>query len=138
MKIILIMKIQILLVALLSAVLSNAQSLTFSYDASGNQIQRKYINTSKNEVNSTSIFDKIEVFPNPTQDILTVKWSEELIGKVKKVNISSLQAEILFEQTIHDAQKKLNLNISNYRSGYYILHLLLIDNTIIDFKIIKK
>ncbi|WP_372474208.1 hypothetical protein AB4865_02765 [Capnocytophaga sp. ARDL2] len=82
------MKNKITFSLLLMGCLSNAQSLQFSYDANGNQIQRKldvieiqsflYNSYPKEEIDSFSDnnenFEEIEVFPNPVIDWVTVQW----------------------------------------------------------------
>ena len=59
----------------------------------------------------------IQVFPNPTKDILNIKASENI--EIKYISIYSIDGEIILKET--DFLKYRELNISNLDIGVYII-----------------
>jgi hypothetical protein len=81
--------------------------------------------TSDNPNNSTAI----QIFPNPTSDYLTI--STDL--KIKEFEIHSIDGKLI---QISTGQKRI-INIQNFDSGIYLLHLKTADKTFIK-KVWKK
>lgn len=124
----------------------DAQTLIFSYDSSGNQVERIYddafSSTSRKlcdlQTDSELFFEKLQIYPNPTYGFLTIKWDKELVGKINNVYIKSLQSEMLLKQKVLSTGSEIVLDLSYYKPGYYILYFVLKDGNSHDFKLIKK
>ncbi len=67
-------------------------------------------------LNSIELNNKIEIFPNPAKDILSI--SSEI--KMGSVEIYNTIGALLYSQIISD-QYKVNLDVSSYKSGVYIV-----------------
>lgn len=73
------------------------------------------------------------IFPNPVNDILTVKLSE--LNKNKEVNIVSLDGEILYTQST--LMNLVNIDMKDFPNGCFILNIKT-ENTILSYKLIKQ
>jgi PKD repeat protein len=73
----------------------------------------EYIVTS----NEREIDANIKLFPNPVNNILTVKNFENY----EKFRIFDFQGKILLENYINSANNNMDVNVSNYKSGLYFI-----------------
>jgi photosystem II stability/assembly factor-like uncharacterized protein len=62
------------------------------------------------------------VYPNPANNLLTIKWSEELAYPVE-LRISDVSGRIVMQQQITNATQELQLNIAALENGLYLLKL---------------
>ena len=63
---------------------------------------------------------QMHVSPNPTADQLTLR-SENWRGQTIQINIQNAQGRLVATQTIKQAQGEINLNVSKYKAGWYVL-----------------
>jgi flagellar hook assembly protein FlgD len=113
-----------------------AQSVTFEYDAAGNQIKRQYslsgryssepIKEYKDVTNEDLIKffpeDVISYYPNPVKDELYLKW--ELINENKVLNIQIYNINGQVIKTINNIEEnKTIISFQEYTSGTYLVNL---------------
>ncbi len=67
----------------------------------------------------------IEVYPNPSEDFVTVRANQI----IKTIEIFNLNGQLLFQQENFLGQKELILNLSKLNGGMYILKMQLADDT---------
>ncbi len=86
-------------------------------------------------VNKTDdINNTISVFPNPTNDLLSVSAKEKAI---KTLSVIDVNGKILLEKVYFGSRNTETINIASLKSGYYILSIRLSDNSVVSKKIIK-
>jgi hypothetical protein len=95
--------------------------------------------TIKQEFSNTGVNDNqekelIQIYPNPAQDYINISTKNHLI---KQVQIMELTGKVI--QTLASIeQDQAKINFSNLVAGFYILQIILNDNTVITKKIIKQ
>ncbi|WP_291119215.1 T9SS type A sorting domain-containing protein [Empedobacter sp. UBA7248] len=128
--------------------------LNFNYDISGNQIKR-YLNITITSIPKTSSpnmtsFDKIEivqesikeietifqVYPNPTQGPLNIKWNTT--EGVQDIQLYNLAGQEVKNYQVNKLSNNIEMNISNVPSGIYVLRFITTKGEVISRKIIKK
>jgi len=92
--------------------------------------------TSIKDVSLPSSEMDINIYPNPFQDYLTIKFKQNLKDDLK-VEIIDIMGRIQATQVL-SPQKYYSLNLNNLPNGYYILNLYLDNNLIASTKIIKE
>ena len=143
------MKKKFYILAMLWPLFGFSQKLVFSYDESGNQIERKegirssraaseelLASIEKYESNDT-ISNGFMVYPNPTTGPITLKWKEEYLGKVASITLSDMvgrSEEIEFKSNELEVQVDLTTKLQ----GVYIINFHLIEGPRVDKKIIKQ
>ena len=70
------------------------------------------------------------IYPNPVENILTIETKQK-----SEIEISNIQGQTIKRLKINDG--KINLDISDFSSGVYIIQAQL-DNSIITKKFIKE
>ncbi len=136
-------------VLLLVSFFASSQKLVFNYDESGNQIQRKKTAVSSrivsNELTASTKAIKEDdatsndfiIYPNPTQGPITLRWTEEYKGKIAYITLSDMaghKEEIEFKpNTI-----QVEIDLTTYPQGVYIINFHLKKGKRIDKKIIKQ
>lgn len=130
-----------------------AQTLKFTYDASGNQVKREIVtigitslqssteaseeNTMLPNVNSTNINSTtIEIYPNPVVDLLNVEWPLE-IG-ITEVVLFDNNGRMLQLKKVSNNLDHLTFDLSSYASGMYYIRVFDASKQSRTFKIIKK
>ena len=88
------------------------------------------IRTNIDEINN---YNKIMVYPNPAKDVIIIKNTH--LNNLATISISNIQGELLMKYPINN--EKMELNISNFSKGIYILKINDIDNIYVT-KIIKE
>lgn len=63
--------------------------------------------------------DEIIVYPNPTHDVIHIRCAEK---EIKQIRIFDVFGKEIFQQNINN--DNLNIDLSNYNSGTYILQLI--------------
>lgn len=117
------------------------QSFTYSYDASGNRTER-VINLLKSSNNKSqqeielniSETTGIKIYPNPTKGLLKINIRGYENGTQFNFKLFDIEGTELISKETGESQ--IELNLSDYKSGIYILHLL-IEDQIFKWKIIK-
>lgn len=132
--------------------LSFGQTIDFTYDQAGNQIQRKYIwdgNRQSNQevkdyddlVNSDleKFFpeDVISYYPNPVKEELFLQW--ELIDNknVENISIYNISGQVIKNVKI-SSEKRIVLNFSDFSVGSYLVILFYSNGEKKEIKIIKS
>jgi len=83
-----------------------------------------------------SLYDKVIVYPNPFEDILSLKLGNELSSKIT-VEIRSMDGKLVYNNRFTGTDSNIQLALSHLESGMYLLKLSL-DNSESFYKILKK
>lgn len=133
-----------------------AQTLLFTYDAAGNQVQRELVIISVNSITSTnnveteqeeetmlpksnSLNDNasvIEFYPNPVVDLLNVEWSPEL--QLTEIMLFDNLGKLLQVKKVNNGTVRETFNLSTYSSGVYYIRVFDASKQSKSYKIIKK
>lgn len=117
-------------------------ALDFSYDASGNQIKRSFrsltIIVPKTAIQD-DFLEHIQLFPVPVQNELTIKWDNEVNGQIFSIGIyDHNQLKYFYKENLNNNESQVNINMSTYNSGLYIIQFVLSDGRVYSKTIIKK
>lgn len=135
---------------------TKAQTLEFTYDPAGNQIQRELVTISVNSIKSSnsveteqeeetmlpksnSINDNstiIELYPNPVVDLLNVEWQSNL--QITQIMLFDGTGKMLQLKKVNEGTIKETFNLSSYSSGMYYIRLFDAFQQSKSYKIIKK
>lgn len=135
---------------------TKAQTLEFTYDPAGNQIQRELVIISVNSITSTnsveteqeeetllpksnSINDNstiIELYPNPVVDLLNVEWQSNL--QITQIMLFDGTGKMLQLKKVNEGTTRETFNLSTYSSGMYYVRLFDVFQQSKSYKIIKK
>jgi len=134
--------------------LSEEVSLVFTYDTSGNQIQREWVmetqtqrSSAKQLVNDddtiipeqlSRLYEQIKVYPNPTQGLLMFEWTSDLTQQIYRITVSQLSGttwEVPLKNVVNNS---LEVDLTNYSNGVFIVNFELINHKPISKKIIKN
>lgn len=116
--------------------------VVFSYDDSGNQIERKYksLITGKEETKKKSISESyssyIQVFPNPTSGFFYIEWKEEISQFIHSVEIISATG-LMSKFMINSTMNRLEIDLTSKQSGVYFIRFMFTDGSIVSKKVIK-
>ena len=140
-----------------SAVPDQQGAYVFKYDDAGNQIYRGYVcnncpvqgkqETPPEETiasnQSGNIDDKfwneIRIYPVPVKDVLTIDWSHEanaLIDHVSLYEQNTIHWKFQ-QQNIPNLNKQIQINMTNYYMGVYVLTFTLKDGRTLSKNITK-
>lgn len=128
----------------------------FKYDDAGNQIHRGYVcnncpvqgkqetppeeGSSSNEVeNDDEFWNEIRIYPVPVKDVLTINWSDEanaLIDHVSLYEQNTIHWKFQ-QQNIPNLNKQIQINMTNYYMGVYVLTFTLKDGRTLSKNITK-
>ncbi len=139
---------------LLGLVVNQNSELIFTYDVAGNQTERFYcpdncsstnkqtkeketdINEEADHSEENDLGKSITVFPNPTEDFVTIKVESELLEQITSAKIYSSSASLV--KSLKTNTQNLQVNLSGLPLGVYFLHIHLNDGSSITKKIIKE
>lgn len=121
--------------------------LKFSYDESGNQIERIYTSTiivapkqSEEELIEESLASQFEemlkIYPNPTRGVLNIEWEKEITQYISQIEILSSDA-ILSRNLISNQGNKLSIDLTSKQPGIYFVRYTFTDGSIVSQKAIK-
>lgn len=153
-------KVYLILAFLFTASFANpvaAQKLTFSYDASGNQIERRWIcvncltndsqaaaqkiaNDSNIKLKKEADFDSgriIKVSPNPVSEILNVNWQTPEKIFLKSIEVFGMAGNRVFRATYSPGQLEAEIPFNRLPPGTYVLVGYYSDSKTQSIKIIK-
>ena len=148
-------KILTLLFTVTSIVIFSQKEIYFKYDVAGNQVFRGESIIGKQDENTSQLINsnlyidqtveekfwaEISIYPVPVKDILTVKWTNEINDLINTV--SMYQYGIVnwsFQQkNISNLNRQIQINMSNYYMGVYVLSINLKDGRVYTRKILKQ
>src|SRR5690606_19966419 len=136
---------------------TKAQTLEFTYDPAGNQIQRELVTISVNSLLSTNSIEEteqeeetllpksnsindnstvIELYPNPVVDLLNVEWQSNL--QITEIMLFYGTEKMLQLKKVSEGTTQETFNLSTYSSGMYYVRLFDINQPSKSYKIIKK
>jgi hypothetical protein len=152
-------KLYLILVSLLIASFASplfAQKLTFSYDASGNQIERRWVcvncltsngqaaaqkiaNESKIDLKKDdfSAGRNIKVYPNPVSETLNVNWQTPEKIFLKSIEVFGMAGNRVFRATYAPGQLEAEIPFNRLPPGTYILIGYYSDSKTQSIKVIK-
>ena len=129
----------------------------FKYDNAGNQIYRGYVcnncpiqgkqeippeeatASNQNENNDDEFWNGIRIYPVPVKDILTIDWSDEadaLINHVSLYEQNTIHWKFQ-QQNIPNLNKQIQINMTSYYMGVYVLTFTLKDGRTLSKNITK-
>lgn len=147
------MKHQLLFVALLFCVISNAQSkLNFGYDGAGNQKTRTLCincqSTSKpvkeiaaltdQDLEKLSEQDVISFYPNPVKEELYLQWELSKENYVTSIQIFSTSGQLLKQYNATSKTNNQNIPFQSYPTGLYVVSFKYNNGEEKNIKIIKQ
>jgi Secretion system C-terminal sorting domain len=134
-----------------------ADRVKFTYDESGNQIERKLcINCTTNRISNPNpsepiienvaekadekiIEDKLTFYPNPVKEELHIDFDlSDSSKRVSKVEVYALTGQIIKIYTHIENQTNLIVPFNNLPQGMYLVNVIYTDGEIVDLKIQKK
>jgi|GEM_PF-952748 len=129
------------------------QAIVFKYDDAGNQVYRGYAilqgkSTQEEPQNvqtqNTSQEDQfwlgIQIYPVPVKDILNITWNEENNDLIESVSLyQHTTMTFLFQQKNYpNLNRQVQINMSSYYMGVYVLSFQLKDGRVMTRNIIKE
>lgn len=140
------MKLKLLFLFVLYAVtVYGQQSLSYSYDDSGNRIKRSIVLTTRNlneEQNSKSHFfeerlgeTQLKIYPNPVKSVLKVEIAGFDTGQYGECQLFSSSGTLLNRTQI--TEEYTSIDISGFPQGNYVLQII-INEEKTSWKIIKE
>lgn len=117
--------------------------LQFTYDNSGNQIERKFqslvISPKQSEEDSSfsQLYEEmIKIYPNPTKGKFYIEWEKEISSLISMVEVLSTSA-IIQANRVESNQNMLNIDLTSKQSGIYFVRFTFTDGSIVSKKVIK-
>lgn len=134
---------------------TNAQTLEFTYDNSGNQEKRELVisiismsttNYEETEQEEDTMLPKsnslngnatsIEIFPNPVVDILNVDWNYDL--QIVEIMLFDNTGKLVQLKKVYEGTTRETFNLSSYATGIYYIRVFDTSQQSKSYKIIKK
>jgi|SRR5690606_26859916 len=117
--------------------------LQFTYDDSGNQVERKFQTLiivgkqSEEDLPLSQLYEEmIQVYPNPTRGKFYIEWEKEVTSLISMVEVLSASA-IIQANRIESNQNILNVDLTSKQSGIYFIRFTFTDGSIVSKKVIK-
>jgi hypothetical protein len=79
------------------------------------------------------VLEEVNLNPNPTNGILTIKWMKEY----KMMQIVDLSGKVLYAATLNNGAKNTTIDVSSFNKGVHFLKLINEDGQVMK-KFIKK
>lgn len=131
---------------------SESNAIQFDYDNAGNQVVRKPIylasprpgrpaETKPEEPKAfveSDIYSDIKYYPNPTVEILYVKWKNLDEWFVNNIQVFNISGQLMGTLTIDSNSEQVEVDFRAYPTGMYELVLAYNDGKQKTLKIIKK
>lgn len=133
-----------------------AQKLTFSYDASGNQIERRWVcvncltddnralaqkiasqNKIEQKIEDFNAGRIIKVYPNPVSEILSVNWQTPEKIFLKSIEVFAMAGNRVFRATYPPGRLEAEIPFNRLPPGTYILIGFYSDSKTQSIKVIK-
>lgn len=124
----------------------NAQSkLVFTYDAQGNQLERKYCPSGDCDRGSKNLSDEVEtlassiiVHPNPTRGRLQLEWNEKVAESLQKILVTDGIGANVLAFPVTKETLTTTVDLTRYASGMYLVQFVFSENKLVVKKIIKN
>jgi hypothetical protein len=138
---------------------SQTSEIYFKYDEAGNQRYRgpdingkqapensgkkedKVASVSKiQDMTESEFFKEIRLYPVPVNDYLTIDWTDKVDGLIESVSLyqhSTVHWKFQ-QQNLPSLNKKLNINMTGYDWGVYVVRFVLKDGRIMSKNITKR
>jgi len=97
---------------------------------------KKFRLSSSQNINDFSEHN-IQIFPNPTNSILTITFPLQYMNDFNHIEIYNTLGELVYSQKIHSLQNQITINLSDLSEGIYFLEILQ-QNKLFQNKIIIK
>lgn len=97
---------------------------------------KKFRLSSSQNINDLSE-NNIQIFPNPTNSILTITFPHQYVNDFNLIEIYNTLGELVYSQKIHSLQNQITINLSDLSEGIYFLEILQ-QNKLFQNKIIIK
>lgn len=117
--------IKILLILLVGVSAINAQTtvIKYTYDNTGNRVNRQVIEINNRNKNATPVKNyfgetSITLYPNPVKETLNIDIVD-YIGKSGTISLYSIDGRLLKQKKIKD--KKMKLNFRKLSTGTYVV-----------------
>jgi len=123
---------------------ATAQDIQYAYDPAGNRVYREYVilrlsaNTAgSNQEDAEKLKEEmdIEIFPNPTDDVLNVSINN--FDANKKITLEVYDSVGKLLQTSRVTSSSFRINFMEYKSGIYHVGIL-VDKKSLFYQILKK
>lgn len=124
---------------------TNPKYLKFTYDDSGNQIERIYTTSLPKTAEEPLIDEKsfaeqfqetIKVYPNPTKGLFSIEWKKEFSQYIAQVEVLSADA-LIQRSPLNPSLNKLDVDLTVKPNGVYFVRFHFTDGSIISKKVIK-
>lgn len=131
---------------------SESNAISFEYDDAGNQVVRKPIylasprpgrptETKPEEPKvfvESDIYSDIKYYPNPTIEILYVKWKNDIETFVSNIQVYNLSGQLMGILDIDRNSEQIEVDFRAYPTGMYELVLAYSNSKMKTLKIIKQ
>lgn len=97
---------------------------------------KKFRLSSSQNINDLSE-NNIQIFPNPTNSILTITFPHQYVNDFNLIEIYNTLGELVYSQKINSLQNQITINLSDLSEGIYFLEILQ-QNKLFQNKIIIK
>lgn len=128
------------------------QAIVFKYDDAGNQVYRGYALQGKstqeepqnvqpqNVLQEDQFWLGIQIYPVPVRDILNITWNEENNNLIDNLTLYQHNTmSFLFQQKNYpNLGRSIQINMSSYYMGVYVLSFQLKDGRVMTRNIIKE
>lgn len=129
-------------------------NVVFNYDNAGNQISRLLSNNYSNQSSSSIIstlskqnnkteeelfWEKVQIYPVPVKNILTITWNTDISNLVSNINLYEHNTlSNLFSLNTNHLNNRIEINMTGYNIGVYIISFTLKNGKIYTHNIIKE
>jgi hypothetical protein len=122
-----------------------SQSVTFQYDAAGNQTERKYIcvnclQTKMPEsvtADSVSILPELSLYPNPVTASLNITWSFNNKTTAREIQVYNSNGAMVQRKIIAPGLSRTVISFNGLPAGTYIVRIRLTDGKTTSMPVIK-
>lgn len=87
-------------------------------------------------IQDPTLVAKVNLFPNPTSDILFVKMDLP-IQSGDKIQLYSIDGKVLLEKNLNDGDELIEMNLRNFNNGIYIMQLT-VEQGVVTKRVIKR
>lgn len=128
-------------------------NIIFTYDDAGNQTYRGYDiilqgktapeesqNTSQKILSEDPFWLGIQIYPVPVKNVLTISWNEENNNLIDDVSLyqHNTMAFLFQQKNYPNLNRQVQINMSSFYMGVYVLSFQLKDGRVLTRNIIKE
>jgi hypothetical protein len=127
-----------------------SQTLTFTYDTAGNQMQREYCASctpyskvsnkigQENTDTLDNVSQEVKIYPNPTKDKVTMIWTGKLDDMIQSIEYVAYNFTQYRSIPFIKGENKLILDLSTQPIGLYVVLFYLKTGEKLTYKILKN